>query len=88
MGAVDTAEKLDNPVIIDQLKSEDPTQEEDAGLIQIVVSTVDGFEDRFFENRTSFRSGVQHCVPRAVSSSIASSPTYCLAFLRWQTKAI
>ena len=38
MGVADTAEKLDNPVIIDQLKSEDPTHEEDAGLIQLVVS--------------------------------------------------
>lgn len=38
MGSVDTAERLDNPVIIDHLKSEDPTHEEDASLIQLVVS--------------------------------------------------
>ena len=38
VGVADTAAKLDNPVIIDQLKSEDPTREEDASLIQLVVS--------------------------------------------------
>ena len=38
VGTVDIADKFDNPVIIDQLKSEDPTHEESASLIQLVVS--------------------------------------------------